>query len=78
MKQYIQYDNKDKNASISYSVLEKLDKDNNKFKYISSINNDNSQALIFNLSSFKIIVIHIKNENNNNLGLFINQLIKPY
>ncbi len=51
---YTIYHSKDKNASISYSVLEKLDDDNNKFKYISSINNDNSLTLIFNLSSFYI------------------------
>jgi len=75
---YIIYQNKDKNISVSYSVIEKYEENDCNFKYISAINNDNSIALILNLSNFKIAGIHIKNEKNNNLGLFFNKTIKEF
>ena len=75
---YIIYHNKDKNISVSHSVIEKYEENEYNFKYISSINNENSIALILNLSNYKIIGIHIKNENNNNLGIFFNKAIKDF
>ena len=75
---YIIYHSKDKNISVSHSVIEKYEENEYNFKYISSINNENSIALILNLSNYKIIGIHIKNENNNNLGIFFNKAIKDF
>ena len=57
---YIIYHSKDKNISVSHSVIEKYEENEYNFKYISSINNENSIALILNLSNYKIIGIHIK------------------
>ena len=37
---YIIYHNKDKNISVSYSILEKCEQNEYNFKYISSINNE--------------------------------------
>ena len=75
---YIIYHNKDKNISVSHSVIEKYEENEYNFKYLSSINNENSIALILNLSNYKIVGIHIKNENNNNLGIFFNKTIKEF
>ena len=75
---YIIYHSKDKNISVSHSVIEKYEENEYNFKYISSINNENSIALILNLSNYKIIGIHIKNENNNNLGIFFSKAIKDF
>ena len=75
---YILYHNKDKNISVSPSVIEKYEENEYNFKYLSSINNENSIALILNLSNYKIVGIHIKNENNNNLGIFFNKTIKEF
>ena len=75
---YIIYHSKDKNISVSHSVIEKYEENEFNFKYVSSINNENSIALILNLSNYKIVGIHIKNENNNNLGIFFNKTIKEF
>ena len=75
---YIIYHNKDKNISVSHSVIEKYEENEYNFKYLSSINNENSIAIILNLSNYKIVGIHIKNENNNNLGIFFNKIIKEF
>ena len=75
---YIIYHNKEKNISLSYSVIEKHEQNEYNFRYISSINNDNSIALIFNLSNFKIVGMHIKNDININLGIFFNKTIKEF
>ena len=75
---YILYHNKDKNISASYSIIEKYEENDYNFKCISNINNENSMALILNLSSFKIVGTLIKNENNNNLGIFVNKIMKEF
>ena len=80
---YLLHYNEDKNISVSYSILKKLNENNDNnsdFKYLISMLIDDSIAPILNLSNYKIIGIHHNSdkEKNYNLGLFLNKALKQF
>lgn len=80
---YLLHYNEDKNISVSYSILQKLNENNDNnsdFKYLISMFIENSIAPILNLSNYKIIGIHhiSDKEKNYNLGLFLNKALKQF
>ena len=79
---YIFHYNENKNISVSYSILKNLNDDNNNinFKYLCSMDLNNSIAPILNLSNYKIIGIHrnSEKEKNYNLGLILNKVLKEF
>ena len=79
---YILHYNEDKKISVSYSILKNLNENNNNnnFKYLCSMDIENSTAPILNLSNHKIIGIHHNSakENNYNFGLFLHKALKEF
>jgi ubiquitin-conjugating enzyme E2 D/E len=81
---YILHYNENKKISVSYSILKNLNENNNNnnnnFKYLCSMDIENSIAPILNLSNYKIIGIHhnSEKEKNYNFGLFLNKALKEF
>ena len=77
----IQYEGKKKEVSVSYGIIQNIDKENNfTFEHLCSTDNGSSGSPILNIETNKIIGIHkdSRKDNNYNRGTFLNDPIKEY